>query len=331
MTRFCKPSRLPLVATATAFLLGCVLVQSTTAQIKQSEQSASSVRYGEPQVSRYRVGAKVIAKRGAVLKIRAMVAVPFPCDEQQVEIVDEDISAQVDNVEYRDLQGGARQMLISIPQLAAGDEAHAIVTFEVRTHPILPPKETADLSLPKKPGRQLKRFLGKSPYIEVGHRKIRNAAEEAVKDLAKDATDWQRVEAIYDYVQAKVDYVEGPDKRALQVLKDRQGDCQAISALFVAMCRTSKIPARTVWVHGHVFPEFYLEDAAGEGHWFPCESSGRRAFGEMPLTRTILQKGDNFRVPERGRKTLRYASDYLTGLPTPGGGKPTVRYIREEL
>jgi hypothetical protein len=33
-------------------------------------------------------------------------------------------------------------------------------------------------------------------------------------------------------------------------------------------------------------------------------------------------------VPERKEK-LRYASDFLIGLPTPGGGKPRVKYIRE--
>ena len=71
--------------------------------------------------------------------------------------------------------------------------------------------------------------------------------------------------------------------------------------------------------------------SAGCGHWYPCESSGRRAFGEMPLARVVLQKGDNFRVPERPRERLRYASDYLIGLPTPGGGKPSVKYIREQL
>ena len=52
---------------------------------------------------------------------------------------------------------------------------------------------------------------------------------------------------------------------------------------------------------------------------------------EMPLARTILQKGDNFRVPERPRIKLRYASDYLIGLPVPGSGKPRVRYIRNQL
>jgi hypothetical protein len=51
----------------------------------------------------------------------------------------------------------------------------------------------------------------------------------------------------------------------------------------------------------------------------------------MPLPRVILQKGDDFRVPERPRERLRYASDYLLGFPVPGGGKPRVKYFREPL
>ena len=108
------------------------------AQIKTAATSASAPRFGAAQVSRYRVGASIRAGRGAVQKVRAMVAVPYPCDEQQVEVVDEDISEQVDSMTYRDLPGGARQMLIAIGRLPAGEEAHAIITFEVRTRPILP-------------------------------------------------------------------------------------------------------------------------------------------------------------------------------------------------
>ncbi len=72
-----------------------------------------------------------------------------------------------------------------------------------------------------------------------------------------------------------------------------------------------------------------MERAEGDGQWYPCESAGTRAFGEMPLARPILQKGDNFRVPER-REHLRYASDYMIGVPTPGGGRPAVKYIRDQ-
>ena len=107
----------------------------------------------------------------------------------------------------------------------------------------------------------------------------------------ESANDWEKIEAIYDAVLKKIDYVEGPDKSAVEALHDKQADCQGRSALFIALCRLNKVPARMVWVHGHCYPEFYMEHAEGEGYWYPCESAGTRAFGEMPLARTILQKG----------------------------------------
>jgi hypothetical protein len=100
--------------------------------------------------------------------------------------------------------------------------------------------------------------------------------------------------------------------------------------VFIALCRANKIPARMVWVDGHSYAEFYLEHVEGQGRWYPVESAGTRSFGEMPLPRVILQKGDNFTVPER-KERLRYASDYLIGLPTPGGGRPSVKFIRDPL
>lgn len=307
---------------------------AATAQIKTAQENPY-LRFGETIVGRYQVGATVEARNGPVQKVLAMVAVPFVCAEQDVELVEQDISNHVENIEYRPLgafaEGGARQMLITIPYLPGGEEARAVVTFEVRTRTILPPEDPSPLTIPEKPDRDLKRFLGRSPYIETNHAKIKKALREIEASLAEDATAWQRVEAIYNFVEDHVKYVEGPDKSAIQTLHDASGDCQNISALFVALCRTAGVPARIVWVHEHNYAEFCLVDPEGNPHWFPCESSGTRAFGEMPLARTILQKGDNFRVPERPRDSLRYASDYLIGLPVPGSGKPRVRYIRNQL
>src|SRR5262249_27217275 len=80
-------------------------------------------------------------------------------------------------------------------------------------------------------------------------------AEAAIDKTTGDAapatpahTDWERIEALYDYARAHVSYLEGPDKSAVRALTDGKGDCQAIAALFVAMCRTAKVPARMVWV-----------------------------------------------------------------------------------
>jgi transglutaminase-like putative cysteine protease len=259
-----------------------------------------------------------------------MVAVPLECPEQEVKLVDEEFSANVDEVTYRMLQGGARQMLISVPFLRHGDTARAVVTAEVTARPVLPPEETDHLTIPKRLPRNLRMFVGGSPYIEVKHQRVRSLSREVLKDIDEGASDWEKVEAIYDYVLEHVDYVEGPDKGALETLRDGQADCQGRSMVFIALCRANKVPARMVWVDGHAYAEFYLEHAEDEGHWYPVESAGTRAFGEMPLARVILQKGDNFNVPER-KERLRYASDYLIGLPTPGGGRPTVKYIREPL
>ncbi|TWU28293.1 transglutaminase-like domain-containing protein [Bythopirellula polymerisocia] len=358
-----------------ALLLCLTASQPAAAQIKDTAVEDSLVTYGNSQVVRYRVGASITANRGPVQDVLAMVAVPFECAEQQVQIAEEDISPEVDQLDYRLLDGGARQMLIRIPYLPNGKEAHAIITFDVTTSAVLPPEEdqTALLVVPQKPDRQLKKYLGRSDYIQTTDSKIRKTlreifapkkqpAEASESEPASDEPDgeaasaavdagpeqsaddeetltpWQRVETIYDYVQDNVQYVEGDDKTAVETLTDGTGDCHDISALFVALCRADKVPARLVWVHEHCYAEFCLADADGDLHWFPCESSGTRgqtagvrAFGAMPQPRVIMQKGDNFRVPERPRERLRYATDFFIGVPVRGSGKPLMKYIREQL
>jgi hypothetical protein len=400
--------------TAISFVARLAPAQKPLAPATIAEDDPTAVRYGEAISTRYRVGAKITAKGSSVQDIYTMVAVPLDCPEQEVHVVSEDISPQVGNVEYRTLpldkraEPAARQMLISIPQLASGQEAQALITYEVVTKTILPPLETATLRIPKKVDREIKPFLTASPFFNVDHRKIRDAlraalaaaekgehpaatdekgsegkqaaaispstdnasAEAPTAATKKDAAvkpasssqeskaekleknefktgdepssgstpagdgklnDWQRVEAIYDYVQDKVEYEAGaPDKSALQTLDDCKADCHGIAALFVAMCRTANVPARMVWVDGHQYAEFYLENAQGKGHWYPVQSAGTRAFGEMPVPKVILQKGDKFTVPERRREQLRYASDYTT-LKAESGNKPTVKYVREQL
>jgi transglutaminase-like putative cysteine protease len=392
---------------ALSALLTALAAQPVAGQIIKTDAAltATDVRYGTPVATRYRVGAKVTAKGAAASNVRLMVAVPLECPEQEVHLVEEDYSPHVAGVDFRLLPpaDGARQMLISVPNLPARQEAYAYITYEVLTKPILPPEETASLRIPKKIDRDLKPYLSASPFIDTGHRKIREAVREAlaakVEPTAADAladeaaeeegkasattesayedvptesntiantpenktdekdassagaksptaepiiiesasasadgerTDWERIEALYDYVLARVKYQEGDDKSSVQALQDGVGDCQAISALFVAMCRSEKVPARMMWVDGHQYAEFYLENEAGQGRWYPVESAGTRAFGEMPLARVILQKGDNFRVPERRGERLRYASDYALFL-SPPAHKPRVAYVREKL
>ena len=310
----------------------CLLASSpVSAQIAEVETDEQALQYGDPQTVHYSVGAEITGRGGACRNVVAMVAVPLNCPEQEVTILEEDFSSQIGSVKYRDLQGGARQMLINIPFLPVGVTARAVVTFEVHTRTILPPEETDNLVVPKRL-RKLRRFTLGSPFIEVKHNRIKSMVDDIEDAIPEDATDWQKIEAIYDHVLDNIDYVEGPDKGAVDTIRDGFADCQGRSALFIALCRANKFPARMVWVDGHCFPEFYLEHAEGEGNWYPCESAGTRAFGEMPLARTILQKGDKFRIPERSKEWLRYASDYMIAVPAAAGAqKPRVKFIRETL
>ena len=87
------------------------------------------------------------------------------------------------------------------------------------------------------------------------------------------------------------------------------------------------MPARCVWIPRHSYVEFYLEDASGQGHWFPAESTNKEQFGYLPRTQIILQKGDNFKVPEF-REPLHYARTIFKAADV-RGGQPEFREIRE--
>ncbi len=264
------------------------------------------IRFGREQVQRLQVGVRIQAG-GPCRGVLATFPVPMDWPEQQVEVVKEEISPAVRFTDFRVLQGGVRQMLVQIPRLDRGETAEALVTVQVRRRAILAPEQTDVYRVPTRLDRATRIFLGASPFIESRNARIRTIARQVTREKP---TAWEQVEAIYDYVRDKVEYRESELKGAVQVLRDGVGDCEAMTSLFVALCRAHKVPSRMVWVTDHSYPEFYLMDDQGNGHWFPCQIAGARAFGSMPETRVILQKGDNFRIPEIGEQR-RYVAVHL--------------------
>jgi hypothetical protein len=294
-------------AVGLAFLALACSSGTARAQFKLDTEQGD-LRLGKEDVSQYRIGLEVTAEAGACRGLYATLPVPQDWPEQTVRVIEEDVTPQVRRVQYRVLEGAVKQMVVEIPLLRAGQEARAVITLEITRREVLPPSETSQLRIPDSLDRRLAR--------EVAATK-------------QDA--WGQVEAIYDYVRENVKYTNGPLKGARRALRDGEGDCEELSSLFIALCRANGIPARTVWVPGHCYPEFYLVNEEGQGTWFPCQAAGDRAFGAMPETRPILQKGDNFQVPEKPNERLRYVSEFLRGTPLPGGGKPSVKWIRELL
>ena len=293
-------------------------------QFADEPLAASGPTLGDVRRQPYRVGLTVVAAGGPCRGIYASLPVPAEWPEQTVEWIGEDLSADVRQVRYRTLPGGVKQMLIDIPDLPSGQEAKAVVTFSVGRAAILAPTDTSELSIPEKPAKGLKPFLAPSPYIETRHPKVTKFA----KSLGEGLEGWGKVEAIYDAVREKVEYRNGTLKGAARALADGWGDCEELTCLFIACARINGIPARTVWVEGHCYPEFHLVDKLGTGSWFPCQAAGARAFGGMPDQLPIIQKGDSFRDPDRPGQPLRYVSEFCRGAALSGGGSPQVDWIR---
>jgi len=265
---------------------------------------------GGAAVQRWRFGVVLTASGGAFKGITATTTVPTDWPEQRVRVVGKDVSPGV-KISEQPVEEFGRQMVVRIPYLASGVEARAIVTYEIQRRAQSAPEDT-DIYLlpdPKRLQRKMAVYLAPGPLIESAHPEIKAAAKQVGADEPKA---WERVKAIYLWVKGKIEYEDNRGKEiksAAEALQAGKGDCDEITSLFVAVCRAAGIPARTVRVPGHCYPEFYLLDDQGEGHWFPCESTGAPIFGAMPNLRPILQKGDNVLLPApeaRSKRKIRY-------------------------
>ncbi|MDV6032349.1 MAG: transglutaminase domain-containing protein [Phycisphaera sp. RhM] len=307
-------------------LLLCAATVGTYEIAATSPAYAQSLVYEEQPVTHWRIGL-VLTTPVTCTNVLATFPVPTDWPEQTVTVRNQNIAPQVTRWEIRELGGGTKQVVLQMARVAAGSTAEFTIDVDIQRSRILPPDDTSTLVIPKRPPRDVKLYTGNSPFIDASHRSIREASKE-VAEMEAD-NDWRRVELVYDYVRDKVQYVEGDLKNASQALQEGKGDCEEMTSLFVAICRNLKIPARVVWIPDHCYPEFYLEDADGNGHWYPCQAAGTRQFGRMDETRPVLQKGDRFKVPEK-KTPVRYVSEFFR-CDRKGRGTPNPTFIRERL
>jgi len=314
----CKVKRLACLASVV-----CLAIAAPRVEAQFQNEVSEAVRYGPERVYRYRCGVIVWASGGPCRGIVATAPLPSEWPEQKVTIVEEDFSPGT-RVAYRTVEGSVRQMVVQIPFLAPGHELRAVVTTEVRRRPQLPPDDPDSFVLP--PKRRLPRavrpYLGPSPGIESTSAKIVRLARQIAPD---EQVAWKKVEAIGEWVRENIQYQDGRHQGAIATLERRTGCNEDLVSVFIALCRANGIPARTVWIYRGCYAEFYLQDSEGQGHWFPCRLTGTPAFGQMPDTTPILEKGDNFRSPTDPRRRRRFLAETLSGA----GGTPQKRFIRE--
>ncbi|MCA9268874.1 MAG: transglutaminase family protein [Planctomycetales bacterium] len=307
-----------------ASLLALLVVAATTGTLlAQFDPLGGGADDAKVFRMRYKVGVVVTARTNCQ-GIYATIPVPSDWPEQVVRVAAEDVSqsARVKSLAPSD---GVPQMAVTIPFLPAGQSAQALVTYDIERRPLPPPAEPDTLVVPRRLPLAMRRHLGDSPFIEKRHGDIRGRATAILKEHS-EATAWRQVEAIYDWVRDNVKESPGKLKGAVAALRDGAGNNEDRTSLFIALCRASDVPARTVWIPDSCYAEFLLADASGEFHWLPCRLTGEREFGQTDCEMPVLQKGDNFRVPQQ-REAVRYMPEFLKGA----GGSPDVDFVRMPL
>ncbi len=248
--------------------------------------------------------------------------------EQEVELIGFTMP-DVARYKLRPQKYGAGEIVIDMDRMNANETLDVFGTVRIKKSFIKPPEDPSLLRFTRSPqrNRELSFYLGESPYIESKARQVKQIANEIRDSNPENA--WKHVEAIYDYVREKIQYLPGEIRTSTEALKDGTGDCEEMTSVFIAICRASNIPARSVWVPGHCYPEFYLEDEKGNGYWYPCQVAGDRQFGQMNEYRPILQKGDRFKTPE-SKKEVRYLAETFNCKYRPNGSTPpSIRQIQD--
>jgi hypothetical protein len=275
------------------------------------------IRLSSPQTMVMQFGLKISANDNMCSNLVATIPFPMDWPEQKLHVLDHSVPHQAQST-FRDQPAGARQLLLNMSSLAPNNVAELLVKVEVEKSFIEAPQDTSCFRIPKVLSKELKYYMGNSPYIDCELLAIKKVAKAIAAE--SPSTAWENVEKLHDWVRENIEYKNGALRHIKESLKDKTGDCEEMTGIFVALCRASGIPARCVWIPDHCYPEFYLEDDDGVGHWFPCQAAGDRQFGQMHEYRPILQKGDRFKVPEENGQQ-RYVASFFTCKQRAMGGR----------
>jgi hypothetical protein len=330
-------------------ILSVLICMSTAAaqfDFRQNEPDGARYiggpRLGSSQTQIYRAG--IVLEPGAALE-SAVVTVPVPMEWKEQRIIsvnEEKMSAGLaSRIEYPIINGGAMEMRIQLGNVQPTRPLELVIEVELENYELLPPENTGQYIIPKRVPQELQRYINESPCIESKNIVFSRMYADITKNRR---TDWDKVEALYSFVQNNVKYNneawKDEAKGALAVTKMPKGewtaDCKDMSCLFVALCRAGKIPARIVRVPGHCYAEFFLEmkqdnaprNARPIGFWFPCQVAGTYSFGGIPEKRVILQKGDSFPDAEKPRANTLWLRESFLGISAPGVSSQPHRWVR---
>ncbi|MDR1924439.1 MAG: transglutaminase-like domain-containing protein [Planctomycetaceae bacterium] len=244
---------------------------------KTSSDSTFGPKRGAKQEQTWVAG--VVIEPGVHLE-NVKISMPVPADWYEQEVVAFRKVKWIDSLSgssgisggagfnTRVVNNGAKELTIRIGNLRLNKRLEILFEFDTVNYELSPPDDTDIYFIPKKIPDTLTQYIKASPKIEIDDSAVSSKLRKILREITNDRqTDWEKVEAIYRYVQRTVKYSEvgrsSPAKGTKAILamppEKCEGDCKDLCGLFVALCRMKKIPARLVRLPEHCYAEFYLE------------------------------------------------------------------------
>jgi hypothetical protein len=222
-------------------------------------------------------------------------------------------------VSVQRLSHDSQQMLMMAESLAEGQVAIARCVFRMQLT-----KSYLGFGRDQFPAKQdfsrkaMRQYLGTSPGLNIRSAAV---AETLKKTGGADSHPWDRALTYQHWV---FENIKGRPQKYTSVesaIKKGVGDCEERAGVFIALCRASGIPARLVWIPSHCWAEILLIDHDKKPHWIPVHTAAYSWFGWTGVHELVLQKGDNIRIPQNGKRVRLVYDHYRCE-----GKKPKIEY-----
>lgn len=285
-----------------------------------NEPPKGQTGYLEPRSYEVSIGLE-LQGQGDASRLQATTTVPAAFPEQKIDSVE----VLTDGCEARvqPLASGAAQIEMAANGISKGQVVRAVAKMKVtllkQYHGFA--KEQFPQHQPKLPAEVKRTYLQDSPGIQTSDGEVRKVAQAIA---AEHPHPWDQAQAIAAWIRQTIKPQIGPYTSVAKAMKKKLGDCEEMSAVFVALCRSLQIPARLVWVPNHNWAEFYLTNEKGEGHWIPAHVACYGWFGWTGAHELVLQKGDRIVHPQK-RNTQRLLEDWMQWQ----GARPNIKFIGE--
>jgi hypothetical protein len=272
--------------------------------------------YLEPRSFDVSIG---IELRGTGSSCEAIASTPVPLNHPEQEVQEMSIERVGCNATLRELAPGAAQLVLHATNVEPGQVVKAVAHYKMTLLKQYHAFEQAQFPIEQEIPRSIRTLaMGDSPGIQANASAVKKLANEIAYGQSHP---WDKAKLYVKWIRENIRPQMGAYTSVLSAIQRRVGDCEEMSALFVAFCRASEIPARLVWVPNHNWAEFYLTDHEGNGHWIPVHPACYHWFGWTGAHELVIQKGDRVSIPEQSRPS-RLVMDWMRS-----NGKPKASYV----